>query len=288
MSCSSGTRTVSGGPGTAHLCRWAEVFRSTPRYLYMVPEEQLYMGMAFVNARTPNTSTRRSTSSQTPITFTPRICYYYPMISYLLFDLDNTLYSSSFGLEKAVGERMRQFTARFLGVSVEEAVRRRQERIGRYGTTLEWLMAEEGLTDVDAYYRAIHPEGEEENLYPDPRVRTFLEQLPLPKAILTNSPMEHAKRIIKKLEMEGLFTHIFDIRWNGLQGKPQPEVFYRVLKTLEKSPQEVLFIDDYPSYVKGYLEIGGRGILLDEENIHQDYPHPRIQTIFELQRYLEE
>ena len=210
------------------------------------------------------------------------------MISYFLFDLDNTLYSSSFGLEKAVGERIRRFTAQFLGVSEEEAVRRRQERIAHYGTTLEWLMAEAGLTDVETYYQAIHPEGEEANLYPDPKVREFLEQLPYPKAILTNSPMEHAQRIIKKLEMEGLFTHIFDIRWNGLQGKPQPEAFYRVLKTLGKSPQEVLFIDDYPSYVKGYLDIGGRGILLDEEDLHKDYPYDRIKSIFELQHFLEQ
>lgn len=209
------------------------------------------------------------------------------MISYLLFDLDNTLYSSSFGLEKAVGERIRRFTAQFLGITEEEAVQRRQARIAYFGTTLEWLMAEEGLTDVDAYYWAIHPEGEEANLYPDPRVRTFLEQIPLPKAILTNSPMEHAQRILKKLEMENLFTHIFDIRWNGLQGKPQPEVFFRVLKTLGKSPQEVLFIDDYPSYVKGYLDIGGKGLLLDEEDLHQDYPYPRIRSIFELTPYLE-
>lgn len=216
------------------------------------------------------------------------IKYYIGMISYLLFDLDNTLYSSSFGLEKAVGQRIRRFTAQFLGVSEEEAVQRRQERIALYGTTLEWLMAEAGLRDVDAYYRAIHPEGEEANLHPDPAVRTFLEQLPLPKAILTNSPMEHAQRIIKKLEMEDLFTHIFDIRWNGLQGKPQANVFYRVLHTLGKSPQEVLFIDDYPSYVKGYLDIGGRGVLLDEENLHKDYPYDRITSIFELQHFLEQ
>lgn len=209
------------------------------------------------------------------------------MVSYLLFDLDNTLYSSSFGLEKAVGERIRKFTAQYLGISEAEAVQRRQARIAFYGTTLEWLMAEEGLTDVDTYYRAIHPAGEEEGLYPDPKVRDFLLSLKQPKAILTNSPMEHAERIINKLELQGIFTHIFDIRWNGLQGKPQKEVFYRVLKTLGKSPQEVLFVDDYPSYVLGYLDIGGQGILLDEENLHQDYPHERINSIFELKKYLE-
>ena len=237
------------------------------------------------NARPPNKGTRRAIY---PITITHSICYYNCMFSYLLFDLDNTLYSSSFCLEKAVGQRIRQFTAQFLGISEEEAIQRREAKVAFYGTTLEWLMAEEGLIDVDAYYQAIHPEGEEASLYPDPKVREFLEQIQIPKAILTNSPMEHAQRIIKKLKLEDLFTHVFDIRWNGLRGKPQPEVFYRVLKTLGKTPQEVLFIDDFPSYVKGYLDIGGQGILLDEEDIHKDYPYPRIRSLFEVPYFLED
>ncbi|MFQ3547009.1 MAG: HAD-IA family hydrolase [Termitinemataceae bacterium] len=209
------------------------------------------------------------------------------MLKYLLFDLDNTLYSSSFGLEKAVGERIRQYTAAYLGVSEEEAIQRRQARIANYGTTLEWLMAEEGLTDIEDYYRAIHPAGEETALYPDPRVKTYLQSIPLPKAILTNSPMEHALRIIKKLELEGVFSHIFDIRWNNFRGKPQPEAFLRVLATLQVQASEVLFVDDYPSYVQGFLEIGGNGVLLDEEDLHPDVTFPRIQSLFDLGPYLE-
>lgn len=208
------------------------------------------------------------------------------MISYILFDLDNTLYPSSLGLDQDMLKRIREFTAGFLGISPEEAVERRKKRMGDYGTTLEWLMAEEQLTDVDAYYQAVHPEGEEEALKPDRELRTFLEKLPLPAAVLTNAPMEHADRVLKKLELEGLFTHIFDIRWNGLKGKPAEAAFTRALQVLNKEASEVLFIDDLPSYVEGFIRLGGNGILIDERDIHRNVPYPRIRKLTEIARFL--
>ncbi len=209
------------------------------------------------------------------------------MIGYILFDLDNTLYPSSLGLEQEMSQRIQEFTARHLGVPMEEARRRRHACTDRFGTTLEWLMAEEGLTDVETYYAAVHPDGEEERLAPDPKTRTFIQSLPVPVAVLTNSPLEHALRVLRKLDMEDLFTHIFDIRWNGLKGKPQEAAFRNALNEIGKDPQEVLFVDDFPSYVEGFVRLGGKGVLLDEENIHTTYPHPRIRALPELTRFLE-
>jgi putative hydrolase of the HAD superfamily len=208
------------------------------------------------------------------------------MIRYILFDLDNTLYSSDYGLEAAVAQRIRRFTAQFLGITEEEAAKRRKQTISRYGTTLEWLMDSEGLTDVETYYAAIHPEGEEAALHPDPEIHGFLTSIPIPKAILTNSPIEHAQRVIKKLALEGIFTHIFDIRWNGLKGKPQESVFRNVLTALQCQPQEVLFVDDCPSYIEGYVKIGGNGVLLDEKGAYSDFPYTRISSILEIPQLL--
>lgn len=201
------------------------------------------------------------------------------MIRYVLFDLDNTLYPCGAGMEEAMTSRICDFVARHLGVPCEEAYARRRDRMKRYGTTLEWLMAEEGLSDVDAYYACVHPEGEEEGLEPDPRVRAFLEGLPVPSSVLTNSPKEHADRVLRKLELEGLFERVFDIRWNGLEGKPAEGAFRRVLDAIGFAPEEVLFVDDFPSYVAGYVRIGGRGVLLDERGVHEGAPYPRVGSL---------
>jgi putative hydrolase of the HAD superfamily len=208
------------------------------------------------------------------------------MIQYLLFDLDNTLYSPRYGLEDNVSRRIRQYLASYLGLPPEEAWRQRTAS-GKYGTTLEWLVMEKNLTDPEDYFSAIHPRGEADTLTPDPALGTFLKSLGLPMAILTNSPREHAELILEKLELGNLFTHIFDIRLNGFKGKPHKEAFENALDTLGMRADQVLFIDDYPHYVEGYLALGGRGLLIDELDAHKEYPHDRIRSLHEIERFLD-
>jgi putative hydrolase of the HAD superfamily len=190
-------------------------------------------------------------------------------------------------MEAALQKRIIGYVSSFLGVSPEEALNARKEGISRHGTTLEWLIHEKGLADIDGYYAAVHPDGEEEGLSPDPELRPFLESLPLPMAILTNSPKEHSDRILRKLGITGLFTHVFDMRWNGNRGKPLPSAFRRALEVLGTSPAGTLFIDDCPRYVEGYIVLGGKGLLLDEQNACPDFPHPRIRHLRELTAFLE-
>lgn len=208
------------------------------------------------------------------------------MPGYLLFDLDNTLYSCRYGLEDQVRRRIQDFTAAFLGISPAEAWQQRLARQHEYGTNLEWLMDEKGFTDVEAYIAAVHPKDEADSLPPDPELRAFLESIPLPKAILTNSPREHADLILDKLGMADLFTHIFDVRQTAFKGKPRPDVFNHALNTLGRPATDVLFIDDHPGYVQGYLALGGQGLLLDETGAHPGYPHPKIGNVRELTAYL--
>jgi putative hydrolase of the HAD superfamily len=172
-------------------------------------------------------------------------------------------------------------------MSLEDAMAERRKGTDNYGTTLEWLMAEKNFTDVEDYYRKIHPEDEADSLKPDPELRDFLGSLPCPKAILTNSPIEHANRVLARLELGNIFTHVFDMRWNNLKGKPSPEVFRRALAVLGQKPEEVLFIDDYPKYAAGYTAIGGRGVLFDELDEHPDFSGKHIRNLKELTAFLD-
>ena len=208
------------------------------------------------------------------------------MISYVLFDLDNTLYPSDAGLEENTMRLIAEYSARHLGVTTEQALEFRRQRMHIYGTTLEWLMAERGLTDVDGYYAYIHPDGEEKNLKPDPAIRDFIKNLKVPASVLTNAPMEHADRVLRKLELDGLFENVFDIRWNQLKGKPAESSFRRVLKAVGARPEETLFVDDLPTYLEGFIKIGGVGVLIDDLDRHEGSPYPRVRSIPELARFL--
>ncbi|MCL2139771.1 MAG: HAD-IA family hydrolase [Treponema sp.] len=204
------------------------------------------------------------------------------MIKYLLFDLDNTLYSCNYGLEDNVSRRIFEFAAAWLGVSPEEVLQQRKASMRKYGTCLEWLMSEKGFTDTETYLKAVHPEGEADALTRDDALRDFLSAIPLPKAILTNSPKEHADLILGKLGIADLFTHVFEIRQIGFKGKPNREFFEYALGIMNVSPGEVLFIDDHPMYVEGFIALGGNALLMDENDIHKNCSLPKIRSLGEI------
>ena len=209
------------------------------------------------------------------------------MIRYILFDLDCTLYSVHLGLGDFFKQKLWEYVSTWLGLSVEECKPLLRDGLTRHGTSLEWLVEEKGFTAIDDYLVYLHPENEADFLSPDPELRRFLEALPCPCSVLTNSPYFHAERIIKKLELEGIFQHVFSLEANtGHKGKPHSSAFQRALDVLALAPEEVLFIDDIPRYVEGYLTIGGKGLLLDERGIYTDYPHERITNLQELTRFL--
>jgi putative hydrolase of the HAD superfamily len=209
----------------------------------------------------------------------------HPSIEYILFDLDSTLYSSRWGLEDGVSRRVNEYIARYLGLSMEAAWALRKERVKacNYGTTLEWLRAEKGFSDAETerYFAYIHPENEADGLPPDPALRSLLQSLGVGMGILTNSPHEHALRVLKKLEIQDLFPSIFDIRRNGLKGKPDKEVYYRILAELGIKAESCMLVDDVARYIEGYRNIGGIGVYFDEGK-NPEFPGPRVAKLEDL------
>jgi len=210
-----------------------------------------------------------------------RMVYIY-MLRALLFDLDNTLYSETSGMEDGVVMRMNDFVSSWLRVPREEGIRMRREGVHNYGTTLEWLMKVKGFDDPESYLKAVHPEGEEWCIRPDPELGAILDSIPLAKAILTNAPLEHAERVLRKLGVADRFPKIYDIRYNGLVGKPAPDAFLKALADFGYGVEETLFIDDLPKYVRGFHALGGRAILKDEGDRYPDQGFERIHSLSEL------
>lgn len=204
------------------------------------------------------------------------------MVRALLFDLDNTLYSKTTGMERDIIERMTWYVARYLGVDFHEALRLRHERVRSYGTTLEWLQAEHGPVDTEDYFAAVHPPGEERCLEPDPELELFLDSIALPKAVFTNSTSEHARRVLERLGVADCFSGVYDIRFNRLVGKPHPDSYARVLADFGYRAEETFLVDDMRHCVRGFYDCGGYAALLDELNEWPDYPLPRICSLADI------
>lgn len=186
------------------------------------------------------------------------------MISYILFDLDNTLYPESSPLGRELSRRINKYAADYIGVSEEEALRLRRSETKQYGTTMRWLAQRYGLTDLNHYIESVHPENVGDFIEKDEVLKHFLHRLKLPKSILTNSPGSHARRVLQYLEIEDCFESVFDLNYSSYRGKPHRETYEAVLTAINRSASEVMFVDDVPSYLMGYRELGGVAVLVDE------------------------
>jgi putative hydrolase of the HAD superfamily len=216
-----------------------------------------------------------------------------PVLRHLLVDLDDTLYPASSGLREEIVRRMNEFVARFLETDPTTAAEIRQDLSRRYGTTLSGLIQQFRYTAPDEYLRYTHPVEVEQFLHKDPGLRPALERVRLPMSVLTNSPMEHARRILGFLEISDLFVKIYDIRFNNLQGKPHTSLYTRVLHDVGLGAPEVLLIDNRVDYLLGFQKIGGK-VLLVEEGECSEVPGPNrggempcIRSIHQLPDFLD-
>lgn len=216
------------------------------------------------------------------------------MINYLIFDLDNTIYPSNALINQQIPQRMISFVAKFLNLTFEQAKELRAERLPHFGTTLEWLSTEHNLTNYNDFLSVVHPEDEINELPKIEGLRKLFTSIDLPKVILTNSPKFHAQRVLKFYNIEDCFSNIYGIVENQLKGKPHPQSYKNILEKEKFKLEETLFFDDHPKYVKGFLDIGGKPVLVDKNLEFQDQPFlstgkvKTIRTIFEIPELLKE
>lgn len=212
------------------------------------------------------------------------------MIRHVLLDLDNTLYPASGGMHEGITNRMMNFIASFLDVPLETAIKIRKEALPKYGTSLEWLKEEHNLTDEQTYFDTVHPPNELEELQKDPQLREYLLSLNLPLTLLTNAPTSHANRVLDFFNIRDIFTGIYDLNYHKGVGKPHPRTFKTTLEASGFTVEETLFVDDHPKYVRGYKEIGGKSVIVDEKGTlaemakSEGFGH--IRTIYELKAVL--
>jgi putative hydrolase of the HAD superfamily len=136
--------------------------------------------------------------------------------------------------------------------------------------------------------RFVHPEEEANEVDFDPRLRPFLQSLHLPMTVLTNAPLFHAERILRILQIEDLFLGIWDVVQSGFMGKPHKNAYIGALSISGHTIEETLFADDYGQYVQGYMDLGGRAVLVsDKKTEREKAPNaPHIGSIYEIGNFL--
>jgi putative hydrolase of the HAD superfamily len=144
-----------------------------------------------------------------------------------VFDLDNTLYPAHLDLWSQIDHRMKDYIARFLDLSHDEAFRLQKDYYRRFGTSMRGLMINHRLDPAD--FMAYVHDIDHSLLQPDPKLGAALEKLPGKKLILTNGSVAHAEAVTKCLGLDHHFDGVFDIVAADFVPKPNPETYARFL-----------------------------------------------------------
>jgi len=159
-----------------------------------------------------------------------------------VFDLDNTLYPHHLNLWQQVDERIRDYIARLLNLSRDEAFRLQKDYYKRYGTTLRGLMLEHGM-QPDDFLDFVH-EIDHSPLEPNPKLGAAIETLRGRKLILTNGTRKHADAVMQRLAIHEHFDDVFDIVAAELEPKPSPQTYERFLARHGVDPGKTAMFED--------------------------------------------
>ncbi|KAJ7008029.1 hypothetical protein NC653_006910 [Populus alba x Populus x berolinensis] len=131
-----------------------------------------------------------------------------PKYECLLFDMDDTLYPLSLGLNMACRKNIEEFMLHQLHIEESEVPRMCLELYREHGTTMAGLKALGYEFDNDEFHAFVHGRLPYETLKPDPVLRNILLSVPQRKIIFTNADRAHAAEVLKRMGFEDCFEGV--------------------------------------------------------------------------------
>ncbi len=186
-----------------------------------------------------------------------------------IFDLDNTLYAPGSGLFTQIRRRMNTFIMGALDVDETTAAAVRHRFFLRYGTTLRGLMTEYNVRPHD-FLEYVH--DVDYGVIPaDPGLRAAIAALGGRKYVFTNGSQAHARAVLQRAGLSGLFDGIFDVIDARFMPKPDKAAYRTFIKVFDVVPEGAVFFEDLAKNLEFPHTIGMKTVLVSGENARQ--PH---------------
>ncbi|XP_027366124.1 uncharacterized protein LOC113872625 [Abrus precatorius] len=193
----------------------------------------------------------------------------------ILFDLDDTLYPTTTGIDHSVKKNIELFLIEKCGFSETQASTLRVELFKSHGSTLAGLRALGYDISADDYHGFVHGRLPYEAIQPDIQLRNLLRSIKQRKLIFTNSDRIHALKVLDRLGIEDCFEQIvcFETMNPNLPNSTRPDEFPVLLKpsldafkialhTAKVDPRRSLFLDDSTRNVAAGKEMGLHTVLV--------------------------
>lgn len=162
-----------------------------------------------------------------------------------VIDLDGTLYSGKAGVEFQIIPKMAEHTSRMLDVDLKTAKRLLLQYRRKYRSGVLGLRDHHGL-DPHALYEAVYSDLDLAAVSPYPGLVSALTGFArsVPLSLLTNSAGSHARRLLRHLEIEEVFTTVIGVEDNDFIRKPHREVYENISRRLQLEPEAIIVVDD--------------------------------------------
>jgi putative hydrolase of the HAD superfamily len=171
------------------------------------------------------------------------------------FDLDNTLYPHSARVTEALEEKMNAYVAEIAQLDTLDAAKMRQGYFERYGTTLRGLQLHHAV-NTEAYLARVHDIQIEALVTRNQLLCDLMQPILNQSTVFTNSPREHAIRVLTALGFQDQQWSIVDIRATDFQPKPQLAAYEAALRAAHAEPASSVLFEDTLVNLKTAKAIG--------------------------------
>ncbi|KAJ3698156.1 hypothetical protein LUZ61_001861 [Rhynchospora tenuis] len=172
----------------------------------------------------------------------------------LLFDMDDTLYPMSTGINLACRHNIEEYMRNQLSIKESEVPKMCLDLYKEYGTTMAGLKALGYEFDYDEFHSNVHGKLPYDKLKPDPVLKQLLLSMPQRKIIFTNADKAHAAEVLSRLGLEECFEGVIcfetlneveDSKSNKrILCKPMLEAMKAAIQIAKIDPKKTIFFDD--------------------------------------------
>ncbi|KEH43164.1 uncharacterized protein C24B11.05 isoform X1 [Medicago truncatula] len=169
----------------------------------------------------------------------------------LLFDMDDTLYPLSLGINLACRKNIQEYMLEHLHIEESKVPKMCLDLYLEHGTTMAGMKALGYEFDNDDFHAYVHGRLPYEKLKPDFVLRNLLLSMPQRKIIFTNADHTHAIEVLSRLGLEDCFEGIICFEtlnpinsYQRILCKPSVEAFEAAIRIVNVDPKKTIFFDD--------------------------------------------
>ncbi len=181
----------------------------------------------------------------------------------LLIDLDNTVYPEDSNIFSQIDKKMKEFIAKTLNMSLEEAFKVQKKYFKENGTTLRGLMIHHNLKPRP-FLEYVHNINIS-TITSNTALSDFLNNYKGKKIIFTNGTKKHALNVLKKVSILKNIDFIFDIENANYIPKPNEITYRKIISQYNLTPSNTVMFDDIPINLKTAKNLGMKTVLIKKE-----------------------